>query len=208
MKGLFLHHTAGSERGAVGMRQIQNFHMDVRGWSDIAYSWVYGPIARTFYEGRGAGVAGAHTRNHNSTAHALCVMGHFDRMAVPPTLVHDLAEFARWHRQYGPNVFTGGHRDVASTSCPGDKLYRLIPNINAAATAAPPEDDDMPLSDADIGRIWDHALLGGSSAGRRLVAIDDRTAKLLSRESAEKTAAEVGCDPEDLLNAMSRRLAE
>ncbi len=74
------------------------------------------------------------------------------------------------------------------------------------------QEDAMALTDDDLnriaGRMWDYKLLGGSSAGRRLAAIDDRTAKLLSREAAERTAAELGVTADQVLDAMSRRLAE
>lgn len=151
VKKLWLHHTAGSERGAAGVRRIQDFHMAPkphgRDWSDIAYSWVYCPYERKVYEARGAGVAGAHTQGYNSTSHALCIMGNFDRDAVPDTLIADVAEFVRWHRQYGPDQLTGGHRDVGNTSCPGGNLYRRIPDINGVAADdsrfVPEEDDGM-----------------------------------------------------------------
>lgn len=58
------------------------------------------------------------------------------------------------------------------------------------------------------GAVWDRRLLDGSSAGRRLAAIDDRTAKLLSRAAAERTADELGVTPDQVLDAMARRLAE
>ena len=73
-------------------------------------------------------------------------------------------------------------------------------------------EDDVPLTDDDLARIagavWDRKLLDGSSAGRRLAAVDQRTASLLSRAAIERTAAEVGCDPDVLLDALHRRLAE
>lgn len=154
VKKLWLHHTAGSERGAAGVRRIQDFHMAPkphgRGWADGAYSWVYCLHERRFFEMRGAGVAGAHTQGYNSTSHALCIMGNFDRDPVPDTLIADVAEFVRWHGQFGPDRISGGHRDVGATSCPGGNLYRRIPDINAVAAdpyrfVPHEEDDDVAL---------------------------------------------------------------
>lgn len=148
---LWLHHTAGYERGPSGVRAIQNFHMDTRGWNDIAYSWLYDPADRTFYEGRGPGVAGGHTKGHNTVSHALCVLGHYDEAVPLAHTVEDLAAFCRWHgaQGYGPGAFTGGHRDVGSTSCPGDNLYRLIPDINTAAQ----ENDMTPEQDERLKNV-------------------------------------------------------
>lgn len=170
VKNLWLHHTAGSERGAAGMRAIQNFHQAPkphgREWVDIAYSWVYCPYERKFFEGRGPGVAGAHTQGHNSTSHALCIMGNFDRDPVPDTLIADVAGFVRWHAEHGPDRITGGHRDVSPTSCPGNNLYRRIGDINTVAAnttrfvpAPQDEDDDMFITTADTNIVW--FLTGG-----------------------------------------------
>lgn len=178
VKKLWLHHTAGSERGAAGVRRIQDFHMAPkphgRGWSDGAYSWVYCPSERTFFEMRGAGVAGAHTQGYNSTSHALCIMGNFDRDAVPDTLVADVAEFVRWHAEFGPDRISGGHRDVGSTSCPGGNLYRRIPDINAVAgdpsRFVPTEEDDVTLKRGDAGpavRAFQKALLREAEVAKR-----------------------------------------
>ena len=132
---LWLHHTASTtDNGGRTVRAIQQFHMGTRGWADIAYSWLYSPKERLFYEGRGAGVAGSHTQGDNDRSHALCVLGNFDVQRPPGHVTHDLRAFLRWHDRYGPSKFTGGHRDApgASTSCPGRHLQALIPTINSA----------------------------------------------------------------------------
>lgn len=132
VKENWLHHTAGSEAGAEGMRRIQNYHMDTKGWSDIGYSWVYDKDERTWYEGRGWGYSGAHTYGHNSVSHGLCVMGNFQNESVPQSLIDDVAWLVWQAHIYdkGPDKLTGGHRDVSSTACPGSNLYAKIPAIN------------------------------------------------------------------------------
>lgn len=139
---LWLHHTAGNHRGATGMRAIQNVHMDSRGWSDIAYSFVVDRIDLKVYEGRGAGVAGGHTRGHNRISHAICVMGNFETLIPQPALIDLLAELVAYghERRWWPAEFTGGHRDAsgASTACPGRNLYARIPDINQLATSREP----------------------------------------------------------------------
>lgn len=134
---LFLHHTAGNHRGVKGMRAIQAFHMDARGWSDIAYSFVVDRISLNVYEGRGAGIAGGHTRGHNRISHAVCVMGNFEELIPQDDLIELLAELvAHGHGEgWWPNQFTGGHRDAsgANTACPGRNLYARIRDINRLA---------------------------------------------------------------------------
>ena len=58
---LFLHHSVGEgttdadhdgDMGDDYMRAMQNFHMDGRGWSDIAYNFIGCPHG-VVYEGRG-----------------------------------------------------------------------------------------------------------------------------------------------------------
>lgn len=157
---LYLHHAAGailpaddsvSPEDLTRIRSIQNYHMDTRGWSDIAYSFLMDPDGNIF-EGRGAGVAGGHTAGQNTVSHAICIMGHYDLQAVDSDLLPRLAEFVRYGHGEGwwPLGFTGGHRDApgASTSCPGHNLYTRLPKINALV-----QEDDMPLTEAEMNEI-------------------------------------------------------
>ena len=131
---VYLHHTAGSERGYEGMRRIQDFHMGpARGWSDVAYSFVLDPWARIWFEGRGAFAVGAHTSGYNSISLGFCVMGNFEYETPPPTVVDDI----KWmldrmvaQRALAYPRITGPHRDVGQTSCCGNNLVRLIPAMN------------------------------------------------------------------------------
>lgn len=147
---LYLHHSAGSGADEAVVRRIQDFHMGRyelnengewvlvwgRGWSDIAYSFLIDNDAPDIdiFEGRGAGVAGGHTKGRNTVSHAICVIGNFMRAEPHPMTLERLVDLAAagylagWWRE----GFTGGHRDApnASTSCPGDKLHALIPSLN------------------------------------------------------------------------------
>ena len=156
---LWLHHTAGAlDAGGNGVwwddvRGIQNFHIDVRKWIDIGYSFVVG--GGKVYEGRGAGIAGGHTEGDNSRSHAICLVGDYSWM--DPT-DRDLAAIVdltvHGHKNgWWPNQITGGHRDApgAQTACPGDRLYARIPDLNRLITArlAAPEDDMFDQPDKD-----------------------------------------------------------
>jgi N-acetylmuramoyl-L-alanine amidase len=137
---LFLHHSAGPDGGPETIRGIQRFHQDTRGWADIAYTWLYSPRDRVFYEGRGPGVAGAHTRGHNRTAHAVCILGNYDASTLPRHAIHDLGDWAAWHgTTWGPDQYRP-HNEVSATACPGRHVMNVLRDINLyARTEQPPK---------------------------------------------------------------------
>ena len=120
--------------------------MDVRGWSDIAYSFLINHEG-TVYQGRGPGVAGGHTAGQNTVSHAICLLGNFDQTQPTTAALDATVELARHGYESGwwPETFTGGHRDapLADTSCPGKHLYSKLPEINTLLEA------DMPLTQED-----------------------------------------------------------
>lgn len=135
---LWLHHSASSGTDARAVRGIQDFHMDVRRWSDIAYSFLVDDdpeFDEDVFEGRGAGVAGGHTKGQNTVSHAICIIGNYTSHAPRDTTLHQVTDLVvhGYRSGWWPLGFSGGHRDVGATSCPGDALYRLIPEINAEA---------------------------------------------------------------------------
>ena len=147
VRALILHHSVTPDHGADTVRSIQRFHMDTRGYADIAYTWLYSPTHRTFFIGRGPGVSGAHTRNHNRTAHGLCVLGNFEVSKPPRHVIDDLADFARWHgTAWGPPRFTQ-HLDYSATLCPGRHLSAMVRDINlyAEAEMTPPSNPQPEL---------------------------------------------------------------
>lgn len=144
---LWVHHTADNAKGAAGVRAIQAYHQNVKGWIDIAYSFLVDSDG-TIYEGRGVGKAGAHTEGDNSRSHAICLMGDFTSKTPTAKAIDALVDLARHGRELGWWVPTlGGHRDApgAQTQCPGDKLYAMLPQVRARAQMS--EDDDMTPSE-------------------------------------------------------------
>lgn len=128
---LWLHHSADSNTGAAGMRNIQRQHQAK--WSDIGYSYVIDGDTLEVFEGRGAGVLGAHTFGRNSRSHGICVLGNFEIETPSPQLLDKIAELIEHGHRNGwwPASLTGGHRDVVSTACPGRKLYVRIGDVNS-----------------------------------------------------------------------------
>lgn len=152
VKYLFLHHSAGPDGDEKVIRGIQSFHQNSRGWSDIAYTWLYSPGSRTWYEGRGPGVAGAHTRGYNTLGHAVCVLGNYEREELPLTAIEDLAEWAQWHGgTWGPDQYIP-HREMSETACPGRNIVSVLTTINRLASGMPAailEDDPEPSDEDD-----------------------------------------------------------
>ena len=137
---LWIHHSASEQHGASGVRAIQIYHMDSKMWSDIAYSFLVDDDGSIF-EGRGFGVVGGHTKNHNSISHAICFLGNFEEreptaaaLASARWLYHEGVRLKKW----GP--LTGGHRDAsgALTACPGKFLYSTLHSIDLPIPAPVP----------------------------------------------------------------------
>lgn len=117
------------------MRALQNFHMDGRGWSDIAYAYVvfqpYGKLTRArVFEGRDYRKVPAAQLGHNTGTLPICVVGNFERDGVKRNTRFVIEQLLRKH---GSVRVVGGHRDVVGTTCPGDHLYEQIPTIAKAA---------------------------------------------------------------------------
>lgn len=160
VKTLYLHHSAGRDGGPEVLRQIQSFHQNTRGWNDTAYTWLYSPTSRTWYEGRGPGVAGAHTRGYNQESHAVCVLGNYDIDPVPDTAISDLAEWAYWHGgTWGPDQYVP-HRAVGETACPGANLVAVLELINRTAKMVPTRDwiTDRVAPNYGSYEEWEHEV--------------------------------------------------
>lgn len=133
--GIFIHHSAGPRVKRPNVREqvrgIQRFHMDDRGWSDIAYNFLVADDGRIF-EGRGWGVVGAATYNWNSHSHSFCYLGMGDE-----PITYAARDAFRWlkaehKRRYGRS-YCKGHRDVRATACPGPWLYNWAVKNRMAA---------------------------------------------------------------------------
>ena len=109
------------------VRGIQNFHMDGRGWSDIAYNFVECPHGYTF-EGRGINVInGANGTNAgNKTSHAImCLAGEGNPFTDNEKVgFRDCVRYVSDLSKAPDQAI--GHRDHKSTECPGAERYRWI----------------------------------------------------------------------------------
>lgn len=127
------------------VRGIQRFHMDSRGWADIAYSALvcqHGYI----YEGRWlfTRTAANGTDHGNQNYYAICgMLGEGDPLTEPMKVAYNacIAHF-RSHGRAGTAV--KGHRALRSTECPGELVTRWIADGRPTAPAPAPAPTPAP----------------------------------------------------------------
>jgi len=114
------------------MRGIQNYHMDTKGWLDVAYNWAF---ARTgeILMGRGWNVKAGATGPENSHSTAFVFLGgdREDRDDVTAKGREALGKLIREAmRLKGSSLIVKGHTQapgsVGQTSCPGKELLSYI----------------------------------------------------------------------------------
>jgi len=136
------------------VRAIQDFHMDGRGWSDIAYSFLtckHGYV----YEGRGRGIrtAAQGTNSGNNAYHAVCFLGDDTAGRDDVTSIgrNAIAEAVAFCNAWAGVRDVKPHSWFHSTGCPGDDLRGWI----AAGLPLTPEEE--PLTPED--KTWIEAKL-------------------------------------------------
>jgi len=134
---------------------IQKIHFD-KDWSDIGYHYV---VSQPQYidgtdicVGRekqpdGSLSLGAHVGGHNTGNIGITVVGDYSDGADPDdwgrdftagqqAVLEDLIAWLCWKYNIEPTEDNiKGHRDWAATECPGDKIYRKLPEIRANVEA-------------------------------------------------------------------------
>ncbi len=148
---LIVHHSA-SANVANDWRAVVlsfwNFHVNTNGWADIGYNLLIDPNG-TLYEGRGGGenVTGAHFCGKNGGTMGICMIGTYTNTQASEAARKTLVDVLAWkacrdninplesllHTSSGLNLNRiSGHRDGCSTECPGEQLYRTLPDIRLA----------------------------------------------------------------------------
>lgn len=180
---IIVHHTADpngpdtSRDAAIRVaRNIQNFHMDRRGWIDSGQQFTIsrGGIVlegrhRSLEALRGGRrhVVGAHCTGQNNDAVGIENEGTYGTAAPPGPQLDRLRELcAAICRQYGirPTEIQG-HRDYRDTACPGNKLYGMLPQLRVDVGKLL----GVPLALAQARRpVW--PLLCEGDRGRQVLA--------------------------------------
>lgn len=112
---------------ATKVRGIQKFHMEVRGWSDIAYTAIYCPHGQIFV-GRWWGIrtAANGTNVGNNTHYAFCFLGGEGDPFTPEAKRALRYAFELARTDGGAGAERKAHRDHKPTKCPGDEITEFI----------------------------------------------------------------------------------
>lgn len=128
-----IHHSAvpfdKSGNAAAHIKNIQAWGMgEDREWSDIPYHFIISPKGEIF-EGRDPKVRGESNTPYDTEGHLqINCLGNFQEQELTPEQLDALARLLAWaSKEYDiPTSTISGHRDQASTACPGENLYALI----------------------------------------------------------------------------------
>lgn len=121
---IVVHHSAGPDYELEDWPAIRRYHKRVRGWRDIGYHYGIERLGKIYILriGRPPHTQGAHVKGNNSGRLGVCLVGNFMQAPPPPgqigkavTLVACLCR--AWDI---PINEVYGHRELASTACPGD----------------------------------------------------------------------------------------
>lgn len=130
---LTIHHSGAVLRrnrdAPARFRSMQQAHQ-AEGWPDIAYHVLVDRHGNV-YRARPPWAKGNTRTNYNPRGHLLVMcIGNFEEQDVPRRQLQAAIDVLAWaceHFDVRPRKI-GGHRDYASTACPGDALYRYIKN--------------------------------------------------------------------------------
>ncbi|XP_078403492.1 peptidoglycan recognition protein 1-like [Cetorhinus maximus] len=133
LKYAVIHHTDGNRCFSMSackrqLQNIQSYHMDERGWCDIGYNFLIGEDGN-IYEGRGWTKMGAQTRGYNQISLGISIMGTFTSVAPNSKALNAAQSLIQCSalRGYLSSKYTlKGHRQLRSTECPGNALFKVI----------------------------------------------------------------------------------
>jgi hypothetical protein len=205
-KGTALHYSGSNSdeqadhaNCAARVRSIQNFHMDVRGWSDIAYSYIICKHGYTF-ECRGLGIrtAAQGTNSGNDAFHAACFLGddsinRDDVTDVGRVAIRDTIAMCNGWTTHSDTVRP--HSWFHPTACPGDELRRWISQgmpvreENGVSQADVIAALKSPEGQAELEKAVDHLMSLGLTGDRdgairawamRLESVDANLRKIMA----------------------------
>jgi hypothetical protein len=144
VKDIIVHHSK-SIGGSLSF--LKHIHVIDNGWSDVGYHWIIcnGKSMRDKYGrvtwvgkpdgkvqvGRKLKYVPAQVKNHNRNSVGICLIGDFGTQTPTDKQINSLVSLLTtmciiYNLQ--PGVILG-HRDVGNSTCPGDKMYQLLPEI-------------------------------------------------------------------------------
>ncbi len=192
---IILHHDASETpddmtwgQAAARMRDHQDYHIRVRGYSDIGYHYVIAPAGWVF-EGRSIHYVGAHTYGQNWDSLGICLMGNFEIDYPDQRAIDALVRLVVWLQGQHPNKLPlFPHLLYNKTVCPGKNLYEIMDSIS----------DN--IKRGTVGSIPDHQTPAGVPIvykGQTIYGrIIDGTTYAPVRQVADLAGLKTGWDPE------------
>ncbi len=175
------------------IRGIQAFHMDARGWSDIAYNAVVCPHGYVF-EGRGRNVRSAAngTNVGNDSDAAVCYLGG-EGDPFTPEGAAAMADALHW---LSPGGQRHAHRDWKPTACPGDTIAAWVHSPAARGPGADQGEDDVTRDELDDALVE----ADERAKAREAVIVDTIVAEIradrrMTLDAIEAVSTEAGLDP-------------
>ncbi len=148
---LIVHHSALPL--TEGPREIQQLHMGMRGYADIAYHFLIDADG-LLYEGRSLQVRGAHTGGSNTGTIGVVLLGNFEVAEPPAVQWETLRAVAASLTEVYTLTHLAGHKDFQPTAtvCPGRFLEARLPQLAidlglefGVGGYQPPGSDGMPI---------------------------------------------------------------
>lgn len=145
------------------VRGIFNYHVKGRGWSDVGYHFLVDRFGTVYEGRHGSITGtpmGVHTGGFNTNSMGVAAIGDFRSTTPSSAMVDSIARVIAWklgtfgRDPLGTTIakagsgstsssrppgwrgaisVVSGHRDLASTACPGTRLYSLLPTIRLKA---------------------------------------------------------------------------
>lgn len=124
---IIIHHSATPDGRALSWRAIHDYHVNIKGWSDIGYHAGIEQIEDHFIcmFGRPRTLVGAHAKGQNSSSLGFCFVGNFDERPPGPERLRIAARrvLAPWLVDLGAGVDAlVAHRHFANKTCPGSRF--------------------------------------------------------------------------------------
>ena len=190
----------------------QRFHMDTRGWRDIAYN-VAVDLNGDVWELRGWDVQDGGVAGRSDDVTILLVMGDKDTMtdAMKWSVLWAMGEF---ERRKGGALRRSYHGALSSTSCPGPEATRWAragfppPAITAQTPTITTKEDDMPAP--ELIAAMEAANPGFGWSGRNDAANNKAIGELLANVAAltELVAADGDVSVDTIKAAVADALSE
>ncbi|UJP39534.1 cell wall-binding repeat-containing protein [Cellulomonas palmilytica] len=145
------------------VRGIYEYHIKGRGWSDVGYHFLVDRFGTVYEGRKGSldkVPLGVHSGGFNTNTIGIAIIGEFTSKVPSTTILRAVAQVASWklasygRDPLGTTVLTArsgsthpkrkpgwrgslpvvmGHRDVASTACPGQMVYNRLATIRSYA---------------------------------------------------------------------------